>query len=121
MRLRRSASGLLRPGIMARSRDADDVRCPVHVTDLASALLQLAASPHAGVHHVAGADGISRYELGALIAARHGLDAAALPVGSRAAVGLPGPLNVRLDSSKNQARLTTRIRGAREFLTPARA
>jgi dTDP-4-dehydrorhamnose reductase len=28
---------------------ADQVRCPVHVTDLASALLELAASPHAGI------------------------------------------------------------------------
>jgi dTDP-4-dehydrorhamnose reductase len=30
-----------------------DVKCPVHVADLASALLELAASSHAGVCHVA--------------------------------------------------------------------
>ena len=34
----------------------DEVRCPVHVTDLAAALLELAAAPYAGVCHVAGAD-----------------------------------------------------------------
>ena len=65
----------------------DDVRCPVHVTDLAAALLELAAAPHAGVCHVAGADAVSRYELGLLIAARDGLDQAALRPGQRAAAG----------------------------------
>lgn len=94
----------------------DDVRCPVHVTDLASALLELAASPYAGIHHVAGADAISRYELGVLIARRDGLDEGSLPAGLRAGTGLPGPIDVRLDSSNTQARLTTRLRGANEFL-----
>jgi hypothetical protein len=53
-----------------------------------------------------------------LIAARDGLDPAALPVGPHAATGRPGALDVRLDSSKTQAQLTTRLRGAREFLAP---
>jgi dTDP-4-dehydrorhamnose reductase len=97
---------------------ADEVRCPVHVTDLASALLELAGSPHAGISHVAGADAISRYDLGLLIAARDGLDPAALPVGLRAATGSPGAPELRLDSTRTQARLTTRLRGAREFLAP---
>ena len=97
----------------------DDVKCPVHATDLASALLELAAAAHAGVHHVAGPDPVSRYELGLLIAARDGLDKAALPAGPRAAAGLPGPADVRLDCTRTQHRLTTRLRGAREFLAPA--
>ena len=97
---------------------ADEVRCPVHAADLASALLELAASSHAGICHVAGTDAISRYELGLLIATRDGLDQAALPVGLRAATGRPGALVLRLDSTKTQARLTTRLRGAREFLVP---
>jgi dTDP-4-dehydrorhamnose reductase len=106
-----------RPGALY----TDDVRCPVHVTDLASALLELASSPYAGVHHVAGPDAVSRYELGRLIAGRDGLDPAALRAGLRAETGPPAPLDVRLDSSRTQARLTTRLRGAREFLTPAPA
>jgi dTDP-4-dehydrorhamnose reductase len=96
----------------------DEVRCPVHAGDLAAALLELAASPHAGVCHVAGADAVSRYELGLLIAARDGLDQPVLPAGLRAASGLPGAVDVRLDSTRTQARLATRLRGAREFLAP---
>ena len=45
----------------------DDVRCPVHVEDLAAALLELAQSDAAGVRHVAGADAVSRYEIGLLL------------------------------------------------------
>lgn len=96
----------------------DDVRCPVHVTDLAAALLELATSPYAGVHHVAGADATSRYELGVLVAQRDGLDPAALPTAVRAGSGLAGPIDIRLDCAQTQARLMTRLRGAREFLTP---
>jgi dTDP-4-dehydrorhamnose reductase len=108
----------LASGAEAGALFTDEVRCPVHVTDLASALLELAASPHAGVCHLAGIDAISRYELGQLIAERDGLDHAALPAGLRAASGLPGAIDVRLDSTRTQARLTTRLRGAREFLAP---
>lgn len=96
---------------------ADDIRCPVHVSDLAAGLLELAASPYAGTHHVAGADAISRHELGELIARRDGLTAVALPSGNRAESGPPGPLDVRLDCTMTQGRLRTRLRGAREFLT----
>jgi dTDP-4-dehydrorhamnose reductase len=97
----------------------DDVKCPVHVADLASALLELAASPHAGVCHVAGADAVSRYEFGLLIAARDGLDKDALRAAPRAAAGLAGSSDVRLDCTRTQQRLTTRLRGVREFLAPA--
>ncbi|MDR6317068.1 sugar nucleotide-binding protein [Actinoplanes couchii] len=95
----------------------DDIRCPVHVSDLASALLELARSRYAGPHHVAGADPISRHELGTLIARRDGLDDSRLPGGLRAELGPAGPLDVRLDCTVTQSRLATRLRGAREFLT----
>ncbi|EXG81868.1 SDR family oxidoreductase [Cryptosporangium arvum] len=90
----------------------DTVRCPVHVTDLAAALLELAGSTYAGIAHVAGADALSRHELGMLIARRDGLDEAALPTARQGS----GPLDVRLDGTRTQARLRTRLRGAREFL-----
>ncbi|GIE78881.1 dTDP-4-dehydrorhamnose reductase [Actinoplanes philippinensis] len=96
----------------------DDVRCPVHVADLAAALLELAVSRYAGVHHVAGADAVSRYELALLIAARDGLDPSGVVAGTRAAAGLSGAGDVRLDSAATQARLTVTLRGARDFLTP---
>ncbi|WP_432873109.1 sugar nucleotide-binding protein [Microbispora rosea] len=95
----------------------DDVRCPVHVRDLAAAVLELARSDRAGVHHVAGADAVSRYELGCLVARRDGIDPARLPYGRRADTGLPGPLDVRLDCGLTQRHLKTRLRGAREFLS----
>jgi dTDP-4-dehydrorhamnose reductase len=94
----------------------DDVRCPVHVADLAAALLELASSDLAGIFHVAGTDAVSRHELGTLIARRDGLDAAALPSGRRADTNAPDPLDVRLDCTVTQQRLRTMLRGAREFL-----
>ncbi|WP_235537209.1 sugar nucleotide-binding protein [Nocardioides sp. Soil805] len=94
----------------------DEMRCPVHVGDLAAALVELAAHDVAGVLHVAGADATSRLELGRLIARRDGLDVQALRGGSRAATGVPGPIDVRLDSSLAAEVLRTRLRGAREFL-----
>ncbi|BCJ48182.1 dTDP-4-dehydrorhamnose reductase [Actinoplanes ianthinogenes] len=95
---------------------ADDIRCPVHVADLAGAVLELAAVARPGVHNVAGADAISRHRLGVLIARRDGLDPAALPVALRAGSGLPGALAVRLNCAVTQKALVTRLRGAEEFL-----
>ena len=94
----------------------DDIRCPVHVADLAAALLELAACDANGVHHLAGADAVSRHELGTLIARRDGLDASRLPAGLRANSALPGALDVRLDSRTTQRKLHTTLRGARRFL-----
>ncbi|MFB7999719.1 SDR family oxidoreductase [Streptomyces sp. NPDC056002] len=94
----------------------DDVRCPVHVGDLAAALWELTLSDAAGVFHLAGPDAVTRHELGTLIAQRDGIDASLLPTGRRADSGLPGGLCVRLDSRVTQKCLATRLRGAREFL-----
>jgi dTDP-4-dehydrorhamnose reductase len=94
----------------------DERRCPVHVGDLAQALVELAGNDVRGVLHVAGADGMSRYELGRLIARRDGLDADRLRPTSRVALAVPGPVDVRLDSTLASTLLSTRLRGAREFL-----
>ncbi|GHD19186.1 dTDP-4-dehydrorhamnose reductase [Streptomyces violarus] len=94
----------------------DDIRCPVHVADLAAALLELAACDANGVHHLAGADAVSRHELGTLIARRDGLAPSRLPTGLRAGSAFPGALDVRLDSRATQRKLHTTLRGARQFL-----
>ncbi|MEU1512940.1 sugar nucleotide-binding protein [Streptomyces sp. NPDC005811] len=94
----------------------DDIRCPVHVEDLAAALWEIALSDAAGVFHLAGADALSRHDLGVLIAQYQGLDGAQLPTGRRADTNLLGALDVRLDSRATQQRLRTRLRGAHEFL-----
>ncbi|MEU9700265.1 sugar nucleotide-binding protein [Streptomyces sp. NPDC047981] len=95
----------------------DDIRCPVHVTDLAAALWEITWSDAAGMFHLAGPDALSRYELGELIARRDGLNPARLPTARRFDTGLPGGLDVRLDSRTTQQKLRTRLRGAREFLS----
>ncbi|MGR6917338.1 SDR family oxidoreductase [[Actinomadura] parvosata] len=97
----------------------DDVRCPVHVTDLAAALVEVAVRGLTGVLHVAGPDAVSRHELGVLIARRDGLDPSRLRTSRRADSGVPGPLEVRLDCTATQRRLSTRLRGAHEFLAPS--
>lgn len=94
----------------------DDVRMPVHVEDLAAGLLELAGSEQSGVHHLAGPEPVNRFELGRLIAARDGLDAARLRPGLRTTSGVPGPLDVRLDSRRTQELLATRLRAVSEFL-----
>ncbi|MFH9740115.1 SDR family oxidoreductase [Streptomyces roseolus] len=96
---------------------SDDIRCPVHVEDLAAALWEITRSDAAGVFHLAGPDALSRHELGELIARRDGLDPARLPSARRSASGLPGGLDVRLDSCATRRKLRTRLRGAREFLS----
>jgi dTDP-4-dehydrorhamnose reductase len=85
----------------------NEIRSPVQVTDLATALLELAELEAAGLLHVAGADGVSRAELAELIARRPVPTAEAPP--SR-------PLDCRLDSSRARALIKTRLRGVREVL-----
>jgi dTDP-4-dehydrorhamnose reductase len=94
----------------------DDIRCPVHVEDLAAALWEVTRSDAAGIFHLAGPDALSRYKLGELIARRDGLAPARLPSARRSDTGLPGGLVVRLDSRATRQKLSTRLRGAHEFL-----
>ena len=96
----------------------DERRCPVHVGDLAAALVELAGNDLRGILHVGGADPTSRLELGRLVARRDGLDPRSLRGGLRADLAEPGPVDVRLDSTLAATLLTTRLRGAREFLAP---
>ncbi|BCY10358.1 dTDP-4-dehydrorhamnose reductase [Actinoplanes sp. L3-i22] len=94
----------------------DEIRTPVHVDDLADALLELAGGDYAGVLNVAGADAVSRYDLGVLVARREGLDVAAIPSTSLAALGLSRPGDVRLVIDRAARLLGTRLRGAHEYL-----
>jgi dTDP-4-dehydrorhamnose reductase len=86
----------------------DEIRCPIAAPDLAAAVLELAARPEIhGPLHVAGPDAVSRFEFAQLVARR--------PVASaRRPPDRPGDL--RLDRSRADALLATRIRGVREVL-----
>jgi dTDP-4-dehydrorhamnose reductase len=91
----------------------DEVRCPIAVTDLAAAVLELATLDGAGPLHVAGADALTRLEFARLVAARHGRDPDALRGGPG---GPDRPKQIALDSSRARALLRVRLRGAREVL-----
>lgn len=94
----------------------DMVRKPVHVEDLADALLELAAGDYRGILNVTGPDAIDRYELGVLVARRAGLDPSGIPAGTIADSGLRLPADVRLRTGKAGSLLRTRLRGVREFM-----
>jgi dTDP-4-dehydrorhamnose reductase len=85
----------------------DEIRSPVQVGDLASALLELAALDLSGPLNVAGADDVSRADLAELVVGR--------PVQRRPAPP-DRPLDCSLDSSRARSLLWTRLRGVREVL-----
>ena len=83
----------------------------MQVTDLAAALLELAALDHAGPLHLGGADDVDRWTFARLIVA-----ATAARRARAEADGDARPLNCTLDSSRARALLRTRLRGVREVL-----
>lgn len=85
----------------------DEIRSPVHVGDLAEALLELARIDAPGPLHLGGADDVSRHELALLL----GADPARIQPGRTTADRCP---DVSLDSSRARALLRTRLRGVRE-------
>ena len=94
----------------------DELRCPVHVSDLAGALLALAKVAHAGPLHIAGADGVSRYELACLVAAANGRATAHLRTTTSAGMQPERPRDCRLECSRAAALLGGPLPGVREIL-----
>jgi dTDP-4-dehydrorhamnose reductase len=90
----------------------DEVRSPVHVGDLAAALLELADGDRSGMLHVAGADALSRYEFARLLAPDPDRVRSATIEGS----GLKRPRECVLSSARAASLLRTRLRGARQVL-----
>jgi dTDP-4-dehydrorhamnose reductase len=86
---------------------SDEIRCPVHVADLAAALLELVTLDVSGPLHVAAADAVSRAEFAELIVRK--------PVATTTAP--PGrPLDCTLDSRRAQRLMRTPLRGVRTVL-----
>lgn len=94
----------------------DEIRCPIHVQDLAAALLELAQLDYAGILNVAGPQAVNRYELGVLIARRWGYDPTPLRASTTVESGLRRPTDVRLDCTRAQQLLRTPLRGVQVFL-----
>jgi dTDP-4-dehydrorhamnose reductase len=99
----------------------DEMRCPTHVGDLASALLELADHDRAGVLHVAGADTLDRHEFACLLAAARGLDPRRLRRAEAAESGIVRPRNCALSSELAREMLHTNVRGARMVLVGRRS
>ena len=95
----------------------DEIRMPVHVDDLADALIELAATDVSGPLHVTGPEPVSRYDLGLLVAARDGLDPASIPAARSAEVLRGRPLDVRLDCTLARTLLRTPLRPVTRFMT----
>ncbi|WP_298817782.1 SDR family oxidoreductase [Chloroflexus sp.] len=93
----------------------DELRCPVFVDDLAVALLDLAQSDYRGVINFAGAETLSRYEWGRLLAQAYGLDPDRIAGALSAESPVRRPRNCALDTSLAR-RLGYRLRGVREVL-----
>ncbi len=101
-----------RPGVLF----TDEIRKPVHVEDLADAVLELAENDYRGILNVAGADAVSRYDLGVLVARQDGLDPDRLRAATLSGLGLSRPAELRLSIARATSVLSIRLRGAREFL-----
>lgn len=89
----------------------DELRCPITPDDLAAQIweiVQLPASQRAGFWHLVGAEVLSRYALGVLIATHEGLN----PQGITPALTDPTlrPRDLRLATSRADQFLTTRPR-----------
>jgi dTDP-4-dehydrorhamnose reductase len=87
----------------------DELRSPVHVKDLAQAILEVLELELPGPLHLAGADDVSRYELALLLGADEDRIERAQTTPDRAP-------DVTLDSSQAAVLLTTRLRGVHEVL-----
>jgi dTDP-4-dehydrorhamnose reductase len=95
----------------------DEVRCPVLVGELASALIELLETPQRGPLHVAGPEAVSRYTFARLVAAAHGADPQRLRSARSADSPLPRPRNCALDTQRARSLLRTRLRGPSDVLS----
>jgi dTDP-4-dehydrorhamnose reductase len=94
----------------------DELRCPVRVGDLAAALLVLAGTDARGPLHVAGADGVSRYEFACLVAEAHGRRSDHLRSATSAEAAQERPRDCRLDCTRASRLLGGALPGVRRVL-----
>jgi dTDP-4-dehydrorhamnose reductase len=95
----------------------DEFRCPIPAVETAQAVWDLAAKNCTGLYHVAGAEKLSRLQIGELLVKRWPEAAGKIKSGS--AKDFPGPpraLDTSLDISKAQKVLATPLPGLGEWL-----
>lgn len=96
----------------------DEFRSPIPAVETARAVWELAQKRCAGLYHVAGAEKLSRFQIGELLL-KHWRDSSAR-IESGLARDFPGPpraLDTSLDISKVQQVLSTPLPGLGEWLT----
>lgn len=101
----------------------DELRCPVHLHDLAAALLELAAHPElGGPFNLGGPQALSRWDFGLQLLAALGLPrgGSVLP-GTVAASGLDRPRDLTLCCERAEALLSTRRRSVDDITDQPRA
>lgn len=108
----------------------DEIRCPIARDDLVGWIWEIATLPpreRAGVWNLVGPEAMSRYALGALIAAATGLTTARMRPAASAGAAEPRPRDLRLRTDRADAALSTRARPISELAaaclaarTPAR-
>jgi len=114
---------LHRPLALQQRRDQQQAhhRCPVRVANLADALLALVPTAAAGPLHLAGADGVSRYDFACLVAAAHGRPTAHLRTTTSAETAPQRPRDCRLDSGRAAVLLGAALPGVRAVLGSPRS
>jgi dTDP-4-dehydrorhamnose reductase len=101
----------------------DEIRCPVHLDDLAAALLELAASPElSGPFNMGGPQALNRWDFGLKLLAALGLPrgSTVLP-GTVAESGLDRARNLTLQCARAEQHLATRLRSVDDITEKSRA
>jgi dTDP-4-dehydrorhamnose reductase len=95
----------------------DEYRCPMPAVVTARAVWELVAKEATGTFHLGGAEKLSRYEIGQLLAARHsGLNPRMVPGSLTAYQGAPRAPDVSLNSARAQAGLSFSLPKFSEWL-----
>jgi dTDP-4-dehydrorhamnose reductase len=95
----------------------DEFRCPIPAVETARAVWELAQKNCAGIYHVAGAEKLSRRQIGELLVKRW--PEVTTPFAAGSAKDFPGPpraLDTSLNIAKVQQVLTKRLPGLSEWL-----
>jgi dTDP-4-dehydrorhamnose reductase len=95
----------------------DEFRCPIPAAVTARVIWELAASGAGGLYHLAGAERLSRVQIGELAAARHPeLNARIAKCSLREYAGAPRAADTSLNCAKIQARLSFTLPGLTQWL-----
>jgi dTDP-4-dehydrorhamnose reductase len=95
----------------------DEFRSPIPAEETARAIWALVAAEQPGLYHLAGAERLSRFQIGELLAARWARIHPRFEAGSlRDYAGAPRPPDTSLDCTKLQALLPFKLPGLREWL-----